>query len=115
MNALVKHILAKEASKAWNLDIIYCRHRDIIPLNLRFKGKARSTDVLAFDLSEPGQRKGEVYVNLEMAKRQAAENHVSYNEEVKRLTVHGVLHLLGYRDDNPGRRSRMWERQESYL
>jgi probable rRNA maturation factor len=115
MKALVEKILSREKGTGWSLDIIYCRDRDILPLNLRFKGKARSTDVLAFDLREPGQRVGEVYVNLEMAKRQAVENNVSYIEEVKRLTVHGVLHLLGYDDNTSKKRSRMWGRQESYL
>ena len=111
----MKTILSHEAKPDWLLDIIYCRDRDIVPLNLRFKGKNRSTDVLAFDLSESGQRAGEIYVNLQMAKRQALENHVSYNEEVKRLTVHGVLHLMGYRDDTPDNHSKMWAHQESYL
>jgi probable rRNA maturation factor len=115
INSLVKHILSNENRTGWSLDIIYCRDRDIMPLNLRFKSKKRSTDVLAFDLREPGRNTGEIYVNLEMARRQAAENHVSYNEEVKRLTIHGVLHLLGYRDDTPGTRTKMWGRQESYL
>jgi probable rRNA maturation factor len=115
MTALVKAVLSHEAKPDWTLDIIYCRDCDIMPLNLRFKGKRSSTDVLAFDLGEAGQRAGEVYVNLQMAKRQAFENHISYIEEVKRLTVHGLLHLLGYRDDTPGKHSRMWERQESYL
>lgn len=115
MTELVKTILSHEAEPGWILDIIYCRDRDIVPLNLRFKGKKRSTDVLAFDLGESGQKAGEVYVNLQMAKRQAYENHVSYLEEVKRLTVHGVLHLLGYGDDTPVKHSKMWARQESYL
>jgi probable rRNA maturation factor len=115
MTALVKKVLSSETNHKWSLDIIYCRDIDIVPLNLRFKGKSRSTDVLAFDLGDPGLRAGEVYVNLQMAKRQARENHISYIEEVKRLTVHGVLHLLGYRDDTPENRLLMWEKQESYL
>ena len=115
MTALVKDILKREAASDWLIDIIYCRDSDIIPLNRRFKGHFRSTDVLAFDLREPGALSGEVYVNLQMARRQARENCVSYIEEVKRLTVHGVLHLLGYRDDAPKKRSLMWSRQESYL
>jgi probable rRNA maturation factor len=117
MASLVKNVLKGEAAPARSLDITYCRDRDIKPLNRRFKGHRGSTDVLAFDLRGPEEDSylGEVYVNLQMAKRQARENHVSYNEEVKRLTVHGILHLLGYRDDTPENRSRMWARQESYL
>ncbi len=117
MASLIKSVLKREAAAERSLDIIYCRDRDITPLNRRFKGNRGSTDVLAFDLRGPDEDSylGEIYVNLQMAKRQARENHISYNEEVKRLTVHGILHLLGYRDDTPENRLRMWARQESYL
>ena len=96
------------------IDIIYCRDKDIIPLNLKFKGENRSTDVLAFDLSE-GRYLGEIYVNLEIAHRQAIENRVPYKQEVDRLTIHGVLHLLGFRDNTPGKKAKMWSCQEGYL
>lgn len=114
ITALIGKVLRNESASDRIIDIIYCRDRDIIPLNLRFKGKNRSTDVLAFDLSE-GKYLGEIYVNLEIAHRQAIENKVSYIEEVNRLTIHGVLHLLGYRDNTPANKAKMWARQESYL
>jgi probable rRNA maturation factor len=117
MISLIKEIVKRENARAISLEVVYCRDCDMIPLNRRFKGHRGSTDVLAFDLRDPGEKScmGEVYVNLQMAKRQALENKVTYNEEVRRLTIHGVLHLLGYRDDTPKNRSRMWARQESYL
>ena len=58
---------------------------------------------------------GEIYVNLQQAKRQAIEHNEPYIKEVKRLTVHGVLHLLGYTDENNTNRIKMWVRQEGYL
>jgi probable rRNA maturation factor len=112
--SLVNRVLRDESAGDRILDIIYCRDKDIIPLNLRFKGKNRSTDVLAFDLSE-GRYLGEIYVNLEIARRQAKENRVPYKQEVDRLTIHGVLHLLGYRDNTSVNKTKMWSRQESYL
>lgn len=112
--SLVNRVLKDESASDRIIDIIYCRDRDIMPLNLRFKGKNRPTDVLAFDLTD-GKYLGEIYVNLEIARRQAIENKVSYIEEVNRLTIHGVLHLLGYRDNTPANKSKMWSRQESYL
>jgi probable rRNA maturation factor len=72
---------------------------------------------LAFELSDADDSLylGEVYVNLQMARRQARAFDVPYPEEVKRLTIHGVLHLLGFDDDTAFSRSRMWARQEGYL
>ena len=117
MTALVGKVMVAESANDKAVDIIYCRDREIIPLNAKFKGKKTTTDVLAFGLedSDTPDFLGEVYVNLDQAKRQALEFGVPYPQEVKRLTVHGVLHLLGFRDDTNANRVRMWNRQESYL
>jgi rRNA maturation RNase YbeY len=117
LGALARAILDRESAPGHSLDLVYCRDRDIIPLNRRFKKHKTSTDVLSFNLGDSRKDSylGEIYVNLQMARRQAREFGVSYSEEVKRLTVHGVLHLLGYRDDTSKSRARMWSRQENYL
>ncbi|OGC93793.1 MAG: rRNA maturation RNase YbeY [candidate division Zixibacteria bacterium RBG_16_53_22] len=100
-----------------DIDIVYCRDREITALNREFKGRNETTDVLAFNLSDGGSDNylGEIYVNLQMARRQARLFRVSYSQEVKRLTIHGVLHLLGFRDDTKASRARMWACQENYL
>jgi len=117
LKSLVSLVLEGEASDGKSVDIVYCTDKLIEELNRRFLGKNRTTDVLAFELEEEGARGflGEIYVNLQQARRQAEDNNVGYKEEVGRLTVHGVLHLLGYDDLNKAARLRMWKRQESYL
>jgi probable rRNA maturation factor len=114
---VVERVLSGEGAAKCKIDIVFCRDVEIVALNREFKGKNKSTDVLAFDLSdkEPETYLGEVYVNLQMARRQARFFGVSYPEEVKRLAIHGVLHLLGFRDDTAAGRAHMWARQESYL
>lgn len=64
-------------------------------LNKRFKGRKGPTDVLAFDFEEPDFL-GEVYVSLDRAREQAIYYGVSEEEEIERLVLHGLLHLLGY-------------------
>lgn len=117
MIALIRKVLIAELANDKDIDIIYCRDIDIIPMNTKFKGKKNTTDVLAFNLEDSAALGylGEVYVNLEQARRQAVELKIPYLEEVKRLTLHGVLHLLGFRDDTNENRLRMWSRQEGYL
>ena len=117
IKSVLRQVLNGERAANRSVDIIYCRDREIIALNRKFRGKNRSTDVLAFELSDADDSLylGEVYVNLQMARRQARAFDVPYPEEVKRLTIHGVLHLLGFDDDTAFSRSRMWARQEGYL
>lgn len=64
-------------------------------LNERFKGRKGPTDVLSFPFDEEDFL-GEIYISLDRAKSQAARYNATENEEIKRLVVHGLLHLLGY-------------------
>ncbi len=115
--AAARRVLKSESAFGKSINIIYCSDRYIRALNKRFKRKNQTTDVLAFDLSDSVEPDfiGEVYVNLQQAKRQAKDRRIPYKEEVKRLTIHGVLHLLGYRDRRKSNRLNMWAHQEGYL
>ncbi len=85
--------------------IVFVTDRAMRALNRRTRGVDRPTDVLAFPLhvrrpfrADPDgvTRLGDLVVSLPTARRAAAKNHVSVTEEVRRLIVHGLLHLVGY-------------------
>jgi len=117
LKSLVSKILESEAADKRSVNIVYCTDKLIENLNRRFLRKRGTTDVLAFELADTDNEGflGEIYVNLQQARRQAEENKINYKEEVGRLTIHGVLHLLGYDDLKDANRRMMWNRQESYL
>lgn len=114
---LAREIIAQESDTNFSVNIVYCRDKEITRLNYRFKKKRTTTDVLAFNLADSDDPDflGEIYINLQQARRQARQFQVSYPEEVKRLTAHGILHLLGYRDNTPANKKKMWARQEAYI
>jgi len=117
LSAFAKRVLRGERAVGKSLNIIYCSDEHMRELNRRFKGLNMSTDVLSFDMSDSSEPAfiGEVYISLQRARRQARENHIPYQQEIRRLTAHGILHLLGYRDGHKAERISMWSRQESYL
>jgi len=70
-------------------------------LNKNFRGKNSTTDVLSFPFEAQGFEAGEknlgdIVISLEQAQRQAIENDLDLNTEIKQLILHGVLHLCGY-------------------
>jgi len=89
-------------------------------LNRRYRGKDRATDVLAFpsDPAEAGPEVeggawlGEIAISAEAAARQAGELGHARQQELCLLAIHGVLHLLGYRDETAAQRRRMLRRQD---
>lgn len=88
----------------------------IIELNRRFLGRDGPTDVIAFE-AEPGPqgRSGEVIVSVQTAQRQSREAGHSLQREVSLLVAHGVLHVLGYRDDDGVSRAAMDRLQQKVL
>ncbi len=93
-------------------------------LNRRFRGIDRPTDVLAFPdethgpfVNAPGQARylGDVVISFPRAAEQAAAGGHAVEDELQLLAVHGVLHLLGYDDQDEEQRAQMWAAQAAVL
>ncbi|MCP4245699.1 MAG: rRNA maturation RNase YbeY [bacterium] len=90
---------------------------EIARLNEQYLGHQGPTDVLSFDLSEPGQPglEGEIVVSVETARREAEERNHDVGAEVALYCLHGTLHLLGYEDAQPDQARRMHETEDGLL
>lgn len=109
-------LTAEGGSDAREVNVVLCDDDRLQELNKHFLGHDYATDVVAFQLAdEPGVVEGEVYVSLDRAEEQARTAGVSFENEVGRLVVHGVLHLLGYDDKEAEAAALMHLRQEEYL
>ena len=87
-------------------------------LNRDFLGHEGSTDVITFNHSEPSQREllhGEIFICLDDARTQARRFHTTWQSELVRYLLHGVLHLLGYEDAKVTARRRMKRKENSLL
>jgi probable rRNA maturation factor len=86
----------------WEISILYCTDNYIQQLNKRYRNRDEPTDVLSFGGGElfPGKPQktiaGDIAVSTDSLKKNCREFGVSPNEELKRLLVHGILHLKGY-------------------
>lgn len=88
-------------------------------LNREFKGASGATDVLSFDLADPvhpdGGDFGEIYISVDRAESQARETTRGLSDEISRLAIHGILHLLGYRHGEPGAGASMRRKEREYM
>lgn len=111
----VRRVVAGEKLKDALVSIVFTDDRFMKNVNKRYLRHNRITDVIAFPLEIGHRIDGEVYVNLDQARRQAMDFGVSFQVEVKRLLIHGTLHLIGYRDSSPSLRARMTRLEDHYL
>ena len=103
------------------VDLIFVDADFMKRLNRKFTRRRKTTDVLSFGMKE-GEDEGldypslgDIYVSLDQAKRQSQEYNVSLKEEIRRLVIHGLLHLLGYDHKNKRQTKIMKEKEEAYL
>jgi probable rRNA maturation factor len=99
------------------LSLALVRDVEIRRLNRAYRGRDRPTDVLSFSLREGefggvARALGDVVISLETAKRQGRENGLTLGEEVSRLLIHGILHLVGYDHETSPRDERRMKRKE---
>lgn len=88
---------------------------EIQTLNREHRGKDKPTDVLSFPMYEPGEEGhpegerllGDVVISVDTARRQAAEYDAPLQNEVYRLLIHGLLHVMGHDHEEPGERAVM--------
>jgi|WetSurMetagenome_2_1015567.scaffolds.fasta_scaffold778926_1 probable rRNA maturation factor len=99
------------------LSLLLCGDERIAALNGRYRGKDRPTDVLSFPREDAGTNRrvtGDIAVSLPALARNARRFGVTENEELKRLLVHGILHLAGM-DHGRGKGRAMLSLQEELL
>jgi probable rRNA maturation factor len=118
--AIATAVLAAERVRAALISIAFVSSRTIAQLNREHLGVDGPTDVIAFALQRSGRGApliGDIYIAPSVARAHAQRHGATVREEVVRLVVHGVLHVLGH--DHPagaGRtESRMWRRQEQLV
>ena len=115
---LARAVLRAEGVRHAVLSVAFVGRRRIRSLNRRHLGKDRETDVIALTLvGVRGLVVGDVYCAPEVGARQARRFGTTAADEVRRLLVHGVLHVLGYDHSEGGDRTAgaMWRRQERLL
>jgi rRNA maturation RNase YbeY len=110
--AYVRRVLGTRQGR---ISVVFIDSRRCRALNKRFLHHDYVTDVITFPLETGKVLEAEVYVNLDRARQQARDYRVSFGEEVARLVIHGVLHLLGYDDRTPRKARLMTRVQEQHV
>ena len=116
---IAQAVLRAETVRRARLSIAFVDEARIARLNRRHLGHRGPTDVISFALSDDTSEGlvGDIYIAPDVARRNALEQGIAAREELTRLVVHGVLHVVGY--DHPEGADRydsaMWARQEQLV
>jgi probable rRNA maturation factor len=109
--SIARAALRAERVRDAMLSITFVTPRSIARLNRRYLGHAGSTDVISFAFGEP--LVGDIYISPDVARQNARRYAIGVREELTRLVIHGILHVVGHdHPDDARSASPMWKRQE---
>jgi probable rRNA maturation factor len=116
ITAWVKRIVEKEGVAIQEINYVFCSDSYLLTLNQGFLKHNTFTDIITFDNSElPSSLDGEIYISIERVKENAKKYNVALEDELSRVMIHGVLHLLGYKDKKPAEKALMRKKEEACL
>lgn len=103
-----------------NIHIIICNDEELLRINMSFLNHDSYTDIITFDESETGVAgkktlHGELYISFERIAENAVKYKVSFQQEMLRVMVHGILHLCGFSDKTKTQRQQMRNRENMAL
>lgn len=111
----IEKVIATEGHKLEELSYIFCDDEYLLDLNRDYLDHDTYTDIITFDYSVGKIVQGDIYISTERVAENAREYNVSFEEELRRVIIHGVLHLCGYRDKTAEETSLMRKKEEEKM
>lgn len=113
--AWIQAVVQQEGYLLAQLNFIFCSDPYLHAQNVQYLQHDTLTDVLAFDYTDtPGTIEGEIYISIDRVNDNAQVLGQSFMQELQTVMVHGVLHLLGYKDKTPAEKALMRSKEIEY-
>ena len=111
----IKATALKESYGIEMLGYVFCSDDFLLEINQQFLKHDTLTDIVTFDYTEGKLLNGEIYISTDRVAENAEEFGVSFNTELRRVIIHGVLHMCGYGDKTEEDKEHMRAKENQYL
>ena len=108
-------VIQQENCKVGDINFVFCDDEYLHKLNVEFLNHDTLTDIISFDYSVGKELHGDVFISKERVQENAESFKVNFDDELKRVMVHGILHYCGYKDKTDDESRIMREKENHYL
>ena len=98
-----------------NISVIFCSDNYILDINQKYLQHDYFTDIITFDYSEGGRISGDLFISVDSVRENSVEYGTEFEDELHRVIVHGILHLIGYDDHTEDEIKTMRSKEDYYL
>lgn len=106
-NAWIKSVAESYGKRVGDIAYIFCDDEKILEVNRQYLQHDYYTDIITFDYCEGNVISGDLFISLDTVRSNSEEQKTTYEEELHRVIIHGILHLCGINDKGPGEREVM--------
>jgi rRNA maturation RNase YbeY len=111
----ISRVISSEGFKEDEINYVFCDDEYLHKLNVEFLNHDTLTDIISFDYSVGKIIQGDIFISIERVIDNAKDYNVGFNNELKRVIVHGVLHYCGYKDKADNDAILMRDKENYYL
>lgn len=115
VSAWIKNVAASYGKKVGDIAYIFCNDEKILEVNKEYLQHDYYTDIITFDYCEENTISGDLFISLDTVKSNSELVGATYEQELYRVIIHGILHLCGIDDKAPGAREVMEAAEDKAL
>ena len=111
----ISRIIESEGFDVGEINYIFCDDEYLHKINVEYLDHDTLTDIISFDYTVGNVLQGDIFISIERVRDNANDFNVSFEEELKRVLSHGVLHYCGYKDKSPKDEALMRSKEEEKM
>lgn len=111
----LKFVAESESKRLGDIAVIFCSDNYILDVNIKYLQHDYFTDIITFDYCEGNRLSGDLFISIDSVRENAAFYKTVFAQELNRVIVHGLLHLIGYDDHTPEDVAVMRAKENYYL
>ena len=94
----IQEAILSESKELGEVNYIFCDDEYLLNINKQFLNHDYYTDIISFDYSEGDLVQGDIFISMDRVKENADDYKICFEDELKRVIIHGILHYCGYKD-----------------